>query len=393
MKILICHNYYKYRGGESQTVLKEKLLLESKGHKVILFTKDNKNIDNYNLIRKIIFFLNVVFSFDTYRTIKEIIRKEKPDIVHIHNVFPLISPSVYYALKNLKVPVIQTVHNYRLLCPNGLFLDKDGKLCERCKNGDFFNAVIRKCYRNSYLQSFGMALTLYIYRRLNAFINKTDFFITPSNFLKQKLVEGRIPAEKIVVKPHFVECDKIKPAYEFDNYAVYMGRLSPEKGLFNLLEAWKKISGVTLKVIGDGIIRNELEEFVVREKIPNIEFLGFIDGTKRIEILEKAMFSVLPSQCFENMPYAALESFACGVPIIASRIGGLGELVTDGVTGFLFEVGNTDDLIRKVSKLINNEQLLLEMRYNTRRHAEERFSEDIAYKGIMDVYNKTMCFS
>jgi len=393
MKILICHNYYKYRGGESQTVLREKLLLESKGHKVILFTKDNKNIDNYNLIRKIIFFLNVVFSFDTYKTIKEIIRKEKPDIVHIHNVFPLISPSVYYALKSLKVPIIQTVHNYRLLCPNGLFLDNNCKLCERCKNGVFFNAVLHKCYRNSYLQSLGMALTLYIHRNLKAFVNKTDFFISPSNFLRQKLVEGRIPTEKIVVKPHFIECDKIKPSYEFDNYAVYMGRLSPEKGLFNLLKAWKKISGATLRVIGDGIIRGELEEFVVREKIPNIEFLGFVDGTKRFAILEKAMFSVLPSQWYENMPYAALESFACGVPIIASRIGGLGELVTDGVTGLLFEVGNVDDLIRKASKLIDDKQLLLQMRYNTRRHAEELFSEDVAYRNIMDVYNKTMCLA
>jgi glycosyltransferase involved in cell wall biosynthesis len=238
-----------------------------------------------------------------------------------------------------------------------------------------------------------MTLILYVHRKFNAFIEKTDVFISPSDFLKRKLVEGRIPIEKIVVKPHFIESNKIKPSYEYDNYAVYMGRLSPEKGLFNLLEAWKKIFGVTLRVIGDGTIRSELEEYVAREKIANIEFLGFVDGDKRFEILERAMFSVIPSRCYENMPYAALESFACGVPIIASRIGALGELVTDGVTGFLFEVGNADDLIRKVYQLINNKQLLLKMRYSARRYAEERFSEDTAYRSIMDIYNKTLCFS
>jgi glycosyltransferase involved in cell wall biosynthesis len=393
MKILICHNYYKHRGGECQTVIREKRLLESRGHKVVLFTKDNKDIDHYNLIQKIVLSTGVVFSFDTYKKITKILKVEKPDIVHIHNVFPLISPSVYYAHKNLKVPFIQTVHNYRFLCPNGLFLDNNCKLCQRCENGAFVNAVLHKCYRNSYLQSLGMALTLYIHRNLKTFLNRIDFFISPSNFLKQKLVEGGIPTEKIVVKPHFIECEKMKPSYEYDNYAVYMGRLSPERGLFNLLEAWKKISGVTLRVIGDGIIRRGLEEYVVREKIPNVEFLGFVDGDSRFEILGKAMFSVLPCRCYENMPYAALESFACGVPIIASRIGGLGELVADGVTGFLFEVGNIEDLIQKVFQLINNKQLLLEMRYNTRRHAEEHFSEDTAYRSIMDIYNKTLCFS
>jgi len=390
MKILICHNFYQSRGGEAQTVFREKESLEKKGHSVILFTRDNKEIHNYGLIQKIRLFFGIFFSFKTYREIKRIIDRQRPDIAHIHNAFPLVSPSVYYALKKMNVPVVQTVHNYRFLCPNGLFLDNDGKTCDRCKNGNFFNAIIRKCYRNSYSQTSGMAATLYLHHKLRTFINKIDIFVSPSNFLKRKLIEGGIPKEKIVVKAHFVKCREIKPIYEFDNYAVYMGRLSREKGLFTLLKAWKEIPDVTLKIVGDGDIRNELENFVIQKEITNIEFLGFIAGSEKFEILKKAMFMIFPSECYENFPYTIIESFACGTPVIASRIGAVTELVKEEKNGLLFEPGNIGDLRKKILYLIENPTLIIPMRHYARKITEEKYSSEVGYKNLMQIYNRLL---
>jgi len=389
MKILHVHNYYQIPGGEKQTVNKQKELLEENGNRVILHCRNNKEILNYSLSQKISFPFHVIYNSKTVKEIREIVEREKPDIAHIHNVFPLISPSIYYVLKNMKIPVVQTVHSYRFLCSNGLFLNNDGKICERCKNGNFFNAMLRKCYRDSYLQTFGMAFTLCLHRKLRTFTNKIDFFIAPSNFLRKKLIEGGIPEKKIVVRPHFVKCGEIKPSYEFDNYVVYMGRLSREKGLFALLRAWKKIS-ITLKIIGEGPIRNELENFVSQAEISNVEFLGFIGGPKRFSILKKAMFMVFPSEWYESFGYTIIESFACGTPVIASRIGGPQELVENGVTGFLFQPGNTKDLLQKISDLMENKKLLLKMRHNARKLAEERYSENVGYKNLMDVYKDTL---
>lgn len=390
MKILLCHNQYQNRGGEGQTVFKEKEVLESKGHRVILFSKDNQEINNYTFTQKARLLYEIVFSRSTYKKVIEIVKEEKPDIVHVHNVFPLISPSIYYALKNMNVPVVQTVHNYRFLCPNGLFLDNDGKICERCKNGNFSNAIIRKCYRSSYLQTSGMAFTLCLHRKLRTFINKIDVFISPSKFLKKKLIEGGIPEKKIVVKPHFVKCGEIKPSYEFDNYVVYMGRLSREKGLFTLLRAWKEVPGLTLKMIGEGPIRNELENFVSQAEISNVEFPGFIGGPKRFEILRKAMFMIFPSECYESFPYAIIESFACGTPVIASRIGGSKELTEEGRNGLLFEPGDIEDFKKKILYFIENPKFIIPMRRCARETAEKKYSSEVGYENLMQIYNKLL---
>lgn len=390
MKILICHNYYQNRGGEGQAVFKEKELLESKKHRVILFSKDNQEIDNYTFIQETRLFCETVFSRSVYKKVIEIVKEEKPDIAHVHNVFPLISPSVYYALKKMNVPVVQTVHNYRFLCPNALFLNNKGEICERCKEGNFFNAVVGKCYRDNYLQTSGMAFVLCLHRKLKTFTNKIDIFISPSNFLKKKLIEGRIREEKVVVKPHFIKCGEIKPSYEFDNYAVYMGRLSREKGLFTLLRAWEGITGFTLKIMGDGAIRNELENFVIQKKIKNVEFLGFIGGPKRFGILKKAMFMIFPSEWYENFPYTIIESFACGTPVIASKIGAITELIKEGQNGSLFESGNSDDLAEKISYLHENSGKALRMGRYARKCVEEKYSAEKNYSKLMAIYKKVI---
>ena len=390
MRILICHNFYRNCGGEAQAVLKEKELLENKGHKTILFTRESKEIDSYNFFQKLSLFFNSIFSFSVYRKIKEIIEKEKPDIAHIHNVFPLLSPSIYYALKNMKVPIVQAVHNYRFLCPNGLFLTNKGQICERCKKGNFFNAIVKKCYRNSYLQTMVMALTLYLHRKFKTFEKKIKVFITPSSFLKRKLIEGGIPKEKIIVEPHFVKSDEMKPNYEVGNYVVYMGRLSREKGLFTLLQAWKKVPAVSLKIIGKGPVQNELENFITQEGISNVEFSGFISGQKRFGILRRAICMVVPSECYENMPYAILESFAFGVPVIASRIGGLAEMVKNEKNGLLFNPGDSDDLVKKINYICENPDKALTMRKYAYKCVEANYSAEKHYNQLKAIYRKSI---
>ncbi len=388
LNILFCHNYYQHLGGEEETVFKEKELLERNGHKVILFTRNSDEIDNFNFFQRIFSLFEVVFSFLVYRRLKKIIEKESPDIVHVHNIFPLISPAVYYAAKSCHIPVVQTLHNYRFLCLNGLFLRNNGRICEKCQKGDFIYGILNKCYRRSFMQSFVMAFVLFIHREIRTFNSKVDILIAPSCFLKDKFTKVGFPESKFCVKPHFTEISDNMSLAPFENYAVYIGRLSKEKGLFTLVKAFKKINEVNLKILGEGAYRERLDNYITEEKIANVSLFGYIKGAEKDKILKRAMFLVLPSEWYENMPYAILESFACGVPVIASSIGGLRELVTDGYNGLLFEPGNAEDLAQKIGRLAGNKELLLEMRENARKTAEEKYSEKIGYKNLMAVYRR-----
>jgi len=388
MKILIIHNFYLKKGGEDTTVFNEKKILEENGHLVYLYTKSNEEFKKGNLFERIFKIFEIFFSFTTYRELKKIIKKFKPDIIHIHNIFLRISPSVYFIAKKYNIPVVQTLHNYRFLCLNGLFLLNNGKICEKCKNGNFIYGVINRCYRNSFLQSLIVSLMVFIHRKIfKTFTKKIDIFISPSNFLKDKIKETKdFRNVKIILKPHFIEVKKDINTEEFENYALYLGRISKEKGISTLLKAFKEIENFRLVIAGDGPLVEEGKEIIQRQKLNNVSFTGYLNGDKKDSILRKASVTVLPSEWYENMPYSILESFAYGVPVIASRIGGLRELVIDGYNGLLFEPGNAEDLTYKIEKLSKNKDLLLEMRKNAYKTASERFSEMVGYENIIAIY-------
>lgn len=388
MKILICHNFYQNRGGEAQTVLREKALLEKMGHSIILFTKDNREINNYSLVKKSLLLFNNFFSFKTYRELKNIIRKHRPNIAHIHNIFPLISPSIYYVLKKYNIPIVQTLHNYRFLCPNGLFLNNDIEICEKCGKGNFFYAIFGKCYRNSYIKSLALSFSLCVHRWLGTFKNKIDIYISPSSFLKSKMVKGGFSEKKIVVKTHFININELTPNENYGNYAVFMGRISKEKGIFTLIKVFKEISNLKLEIIGDGPFSQKSMDFVKQNKLSNIEFLGFMRTAKRFKILKKAMFLIFPSEWYENFPYVLLESFSLGIPVIASRIGGVSEIIEEGENGLFFQPGGVDEIKEKILILIKNRDLLLSMRFKARGSAEEKYSEEKGYKDLIKIYNQ-----
>ncbi|MFC2141479.1 glycosyltransferase family 4 protein [Acidobacteriota bacterium] len=390
MKVLMIHNFYVNRGGEGQSALKEKWLLEKNGHTVIWYTKDNRRISGYPRLRRWFLFFTFLYSRSTYKDIRRIAREERPDVAHIHNIWLLISPSVYYALKRSSVPIVQSVHNFRYFCINGLALNNRGEICEKCAGLKLRHAVFGRCYHHSLLQSLIIAGVLLIHRRLGTF-RKIDRFVFPSRFLRDKLTACGIPAQKSVVKANFVDLDALCPSQDGEDYAVFMGRIAPEKGLAALIEATSGIPGLQLRIIGDGPQRSELESMVQeREMEDRVQFLGYFREDSRFDIVKRARCLVFPSECYENQPHAILESLALGVPVIASRIGGNPELIQDGENGSLFEPGNPADLREKITGLLAGLQDLSTMRRQCRKGLMNRHDEQHAYQELVKVYEDVL---
>lgn len=382
------HNFYVNRGGEGQSALKEKELLEKNGHTVIWYTKDNRRISGYPRLRSWLLFFTFLYSRSTYGDIRRIVRDERPDLAHIHNIWLLISPSVYFALKRSSVPIVQSVHNFRYYCINGLALNNRGEVCEKCAGLHLRHAVSGRCYHHSLLQSLIIAGVLLFHRRLGTF-RKIDKFVFPSHFLRDKLTACGIPAQKSVVKANFVDLNAFSPSPDSEAYAVFMGRIAPEKGLATLIEAASGIPGLELKIIGDGPQRSELESMVQeREMRGRVEFLGYIRDDSRFDILKKARCFVFPSECYENQPHAILESLALGVPVIASRIGGNPELIEDGENGLLFEPGDPADLRDKILRLYADHRELSTIRQQCRRGLIEKHNVEWAYKELKKIYEE-----
>jgi len=390
MKLLIIHNFYKEYGGEDQSVVRLRSLFKKKGYSVVWYFSYNKEIDDYKIRDWLLLPFKTIFSFKTYRNIINLIKKENPELAHIQNVFPLISPSVYYALKKMNIPVVQRLSNYRLLCPNGLFFNNSNEICELCNNGNYLHGILRKCYRNSFLQTLILSASLYLHWKLHTFQKKIDVFITPSQFFRKKLIARGIPEEKIFVKESFIDLDNLKPNYNFENYAVYIGRISREKGLFTLLQAFKEIPHLMLKVIGNGPLYPELVDFANANKILNVEFIGFLEGMEKYEILKKAMFMIIPSECFDCFPNVLLESFAVGTPVIASDVSSLSEGIENGKNGLLFRTGDYLDLKQKILDLAQDSDLNISMRYYSRKCAEEKHSERVVFQTLKKLYEDVL---
>ncbi len=246
------------------------------------------------------------------------------------------------------------------------------------------------CYHESLLQSVAMASFLWAYRNLKTFIKKVDLFISPTNFVKEKYIEAGFPKEKIVVCPHFVERVEERANFDFRDYVVFMGRLSKEKGLFTLLKAMQDLPFLKLKILGKGPLEGSLRNFIEQYKLKNVELMGFKDGEERFKILREAMSVILPSECWETMSYTVLESFSCGVPVIASDQGGPKELIEDNYTGLFFKPANVEDLKQKIEILLKDRELLLKMRQNCLKITKERYSEGIGYRNLMQIYKRVL---
>lgn len=367
MRILIAHNFYRAAAtsGEDAVYRSESALLESQAD-VIRYEKYNDEIDATTFRKRIGLALNSAWSRASYLEIERLIRQKKPDIVHFHNTFPLISPSGYAACKAHGIPVIQTLHNYRVSCANGLLL-RDEKPCELCVGRFPWAALRYRCYRQSLLATSAQVWAICSNRMRNVHERLIDRYIALTKFAAGKFVESGIPEERIVIKPNaLMEIPQVGEGR--GGYAVFAGRLGPEKGLKVLLEALREVPPLRLKVFGDGPLRRELESFAHARHLA-VEFMGLCSKANVMVALRDADFLVMPSLCYEGVPMVLLEALACGTPVVASRIGSLDELVREGVTGLKFEAGNASDLAGKLRHVLSAKDVIASMR----RHARSEF--------------------
>ncbi len=388
MRILLSHCHYRSTApsGEDAVYSNEKALLESAGIEIVTYEKHNDLIDDSTLAKKLALAKNSAWSRSVYDEVLSLINKTKPDIAHFHNTFPQISPSAYAACAKAGVPVIQTIHNYRLFCP-GALLQRDGKICELCLGGNLLPALIHRCYRDSFLATSAQVWMLSYNRWKKTYTSLVDAYIALTEFSRKKLIQGGLPGKKIVVKPNFIQSPEHNDAKN-RKYAVYVGRLSEEKGLLTLLTAWHRLQQIPLVIVGDGPLRTKLEDLVEKSSL-QVVFKGQVSRTEVIDIVKGALFQVLPSEWYEGFPMVILEAFSCGTPVISSRIGSMEEIIKDGATGYKFSPGDPDDLYDKVTQFLNKTDNI-DFYQNARREYEAHYTPENNLKKLLSIYEETL---
>jgi glycosyltransferase involved in cell wall biosynthesis len=385
LRILSIHNNYQIRGGEDESRESEERLLMAMGHQVEVYEENNDRIAELNPAQLA---LKTVWSQEAYQTVQSRLRQNHSDLIHVQNFFPLISPSVYYAAQAEGVPVIQTLRNYRLICPNGLFF-RDGHVCEDCL-GKFvpYPGVIHACYRENRGATAATAAMLTLHRIMGTWFKQVNLFISLSQFAKQKFIEAGFPSDKIIVKPNFVYPDP-GAGEGRGGYALYVGRLSVEKGLDVLLSAWEHLSAkVPLKIVGDGPLAEQV--VAATKRMPHIEWLGRKPMPEVHKLMGEAMFLVFPSKWYETFGRVAVEAFAKGTPVIAANLGAIAELVESGRTGLHFSPSDPTDLAAKVEWILAHPQELLQMRISARAEFAAKYTAEQNYHQIMAIYRHAL---
>jgi glycosyltransferase involved in cell wall biosynthesis len=396
--VLKVHNPYQQPGGEDESVRSECALLTRAGHTVIEYNRDNDEIAAYNFIERVSLGPRTVWAWDSCDQIRALLRAEKPDVAHFDNTFPLISPAVYYACREAGVPVVQTLHNYRLLCPGATF-QREGRVCEDCLGRSPWRGVLHGCYRDSRAATAAVALMLSVHRWLGTWSKMVDCYIALTEFSRAKFIEAGIPAEKIFVKPNFVYSAPMafNPPSSIANHestegpALFVGRLSPEKGVRTLLAAWQRLGKrVPLRVVGDGPFRAELEGYARQHNLPEVHFDGRLNQEQTLAAMKRSRFLVFPSEWYETFGRVAVEAFSCGVPAIASRLGALEEIVADGRTGLHFTPGSAGDLAAKVEWACAHPVEMAAMGRAARAEYEAKYTPERNYATLMGIYERTL---
>ena len=385
MKILLCHSYYQQPGGEDQSFEAEARLLESRGYEVRRYTQHNDTIENMSRLAIV---AKTFWNRSSHRELTRLLREFRPEVMHCTNNFPLISPSVYYAAKSQGVAVVQSLRNYRQLCPGGLLL-RDDAVCEDCLGKWFAVSAVRHgCYRGSRMATAVVAGMTSLHRLLGTWSNAVDLYFTLSEFAKAKFVAAGWPADKIVVKPNFIDPD---PGLGEGNgdYAVFVGRLSPEKGISTMLEAWRRLEKpIPLKILGDGPLASEVQQF--SQAHPHVQLLGRRSLDEVLHIIGAARFLVMPSVWYETFGRTIIEAFAKGTPVIASRLGAMAELVEDGTTGLLFTPGDAADLVTKVQSLASDSALRQRLGSAARMEYERHYTAEPNHQQLLDIYRRAL---
>ncbi len=404
MKILMCHKFHFLSGGAERYLLDLRKGLSKLGHTVIDFSTQNvqnehsdysgyfvkginfSEISTHRPLYNIKAALNFIYSFEARKNIERLIDDFKPDVAHIHNIYHHLSVSILDILRKRRIPVIMTLHDYKLVCPNySLFIQ--GMPCERCKRKNYFNAFIHKCLKDSYMASILACLEAYFCNIFKIYENSVDLFIAPSIFTKNKMIDFGIDAQKIYHLPYAIDLEYFMPDFENGKYILYFGSLSHKKGVQTLLKSAAYLKNFPIKIIGDGPQRAELEQFAHKERLLNVEFLGYKQRDELARFIRDALFVVVPSEWYEVSGLNIYESFASGKCVIGADTGGIPELIEDGHTGLLFRSGDSNDLVRKIFYLTQHPQRIKEWGRNAYSKIHNLNNPLSHYQELLNIYD------
>ena len=412
MKIILINTFHYYSGGDCVYTFNVSKLLQEKGnHKIVNFAMQHPNnlpskyleffVPEINLLEElkkksiksgIKVLKRVIYSTTSKQKLSQLLDKYPVDIAHIQNIHSHITPSIFHTLKSRNIPIVWTLHDYFILCPNSTFFSKN-KVCEKCKGGKFYNVLFRKCRKDSYAASFIVMFEEYIHRFLGL-LKLVDFFITPSQFMRGKMIEYGFPSDKVIHVPHFIDVNSFGPLAHVNSvgYIIYIGRLSYEKGVATLIKSISIHSSNKLFIVGDGPMRAIFEKQVeVSKQKSKVKFLGFISVREKLKnVLREAAFAVFPSEWFETFGLGIVESYAMGKPVIGGNIGCIPELIKDGETGLLFEPGNSNDLAEKMQWMIDHPKERQEMGQRARELVEKEYNPELHYNRLMKVYKMAL---
>ncbi len=382
MKVLLVHNHYQQPGGEDQVFAAEMEVLRSRGEDVRAYTTHNDRIASMSGVTLA---AATVWNHRVFRELSALMEEFRPDLVHCHNTFPLISPAAYSAARRAGIPVIQTLHNFRLLCVNGLFL-RQGRSCELCLRRRMkWPGILHRCYRGSARASAVVAGMIGVHRWRGTWAREVDTYIAMTEFSRSKFVAGGLPAHRIMVKPNFLPRDPGPGAHQ-GGFALYVGRLSPEKGIESLVRHWSELApGVPLRVIGSGPL-----EWLASTRLPGVEWLGWQPHDRVLAAMKDAGFLVFPTECYENFPMVVLEAMASGLPVVASRRGSLPEIVRDGVTGVLVPSGRAEDWAEALRRVTADPDASRILGREARAVFQRSYTPESGYRGLMEVYQATV---
>ena len=382
----MAHNYYQQPGGEDRSFAAEADVLETHGHTLHRYIKHN---DAVGAMNKVALLRATLWNGDIYNELRDLFRSTRFDVAHFQNTFPLISPAAYYAAQAENIPVIQTLRNYRLICPNAIFF-RDGHVCEDCMGKAVpYPGVLHNCYRDSKVQSAVVASMLTVHRARKTWTQQVDCYIALTEFARQKFIQAGLDGDKIVVKPNFLQSDPGAGSGKGD-YLVFVGRLTREKGVWTLLEAMRKLGTVPLKIVGDGPDLPAMREFIQTHGLDHVDLLGRRKAEETLEIMKGARALVLTSEWCETFGRVAIESFACGVPVIASRLGAVAEVVSDGINGWHFNPGDAEDLVEKAEAAWANPEKSAAMGRAGRQTYEENYTAAHNYQLLKEIYTRVI---
>ena len=383
MVVLVVHNHYQRPGGEDQVFDAETSLLEDRGHEVIRYTAHNDRVGEFGRLRLA---GRTVWSREAHREIRRVIRDRRPRVMHVHNTFPLLSPAAYWAARAEGVAVVQTLHNYRIFCPNGL-LFRSGRVCESCvKKAIPWPGVVHACYRDDRAATATVATMLGVHRALGTWKRAVSAYIALTGFSRDKFEEFGLPADRLHVKPNLLHPEPDAGEGGGD-YALFVGRLSREKGVDCLLDALERLRGrVPCLVVGDGPLASRVAE--AAEVVPGLQWRGQQPLPEIYRLMGRARVLVVPSQWYENFPRVVVESLARGTPVVVSRLGALEEIVDHERTGLLFRAGDPEDLARCLEWTATHDPELTAMRREARSEFEAKYAADRNYRLLMEIYDR-----